>query len=1310
MGARVKRAVIIAAVVLLAGVSAPRLQLDYMPRLALPELTASVSIAGGADDPEETTTRWIVPVEAAVRSLGDVTATRVDVRGDTADLTIRFARGTDVEVKAARLASELAPLRAQLPRGSELGIWPSAQTATRPAAIVALTGPDAAAHARRTADALRAARGVRDVRVFGAKEREVTIQLARDFTGDIHGTLAAALAPRALGEMRVGTRDVPLIVGPTARHIEDVRVVAQGPMGPMGQTGPIGQMGSSSVPSVLSVQSNNQPLRLGAIAHITNAASEPRTMARVNGKPAVLLALYREDDVSLFTFDASLREKLAGLAHEEVWSDATELRAILTRVGIGAIGASLLLAAIGFVLAGARGVVLAVYVPLTVAVAMNVFRLADVRIDASTVVLACIAAAGLAPLAVSRLVSKEHDRWPLVVAAVFLTILPLAATFGSGALAPFLAPAARAFLMTGLSALAACAAIPRLHTHAATTGGWQRRSMRGAASLVLAGTTVTALLLAYFGQRLDPRSEAEGESTRVSIRVTLPAGTTLAQTTDLVERIERPLRKHEDVTRFWSFTSPGFAGITMELRPALRDPAKMDLFRIRLMADAPFAPGIVSFGGGSGGARFVDDLEERAETDELAFRYRFLLKGTDAETLRRTADELSTKFTRIGIIRGRVAAEWPAPAARLELVPRSNVPPAEAESIALELARRSFPPIPRRLPDGRAASVIAYGAPKDFDDVPQRTELFARVPSLAARFDTRTEFVAGGLLRELGRYVLPVTIRIPGHGEQKLGKRDEIDRVLSLAQLPAGVALERPSLTDWSFSVAKLRLLALAAFLPLLLIGAAAIALDSFASALAAVSASVAGVACAAPALLLTSSNVDELTLLAIAAAVCCTCANAVVVLIRSRAQTNASYRTLRRFAVPSLAAAGAMLLVLLAAASAPAASRDGWRAPLIAVLSVFIAGMPASLIVAPAIGVMTRDVRRRRTTAARAASRPAEWVVPVSKLHGLTVAQGERPSSETVRLCDSETAPHLAIRNVTKDYASGFRALRRVSFELEPGIVGLLGPNGAGKTTLLRIITGLLLPTRGQVLYRGVPVGPNNLAEYRRLIGFLPQEFNAYAGLTANDFLDFWALERGMNDARARRAEVERLLEIVGLTKDAHRRVRDFSGGMRQRIGIARALLDDPALLVVDEPTTGLDLESRNHFREVLASLAADRIIIFSTHIASDIEATASRILLLTKGTLRWDGTPDALTARAHGRVFDAVVSEADARQFTTTYRVTTRQRVAGGIRIRGVVPQGVELPGPAAEPTLEEAYLAEAATDRAIRATGFAFLFARQ
>ncbi len=302
-----------------------------------------------------------------------------------------------------------------------------------------------------------------------------------------------------------------------------------------------------------------------------------------------------------------------------------------------------------------------------------------------------------------------------------------------------------------------------------------------------------------------------------------------------------------------------------------------------------------------------------------------------------------------------------------------------------------------------------------------------------------------------------------------------------------------------------------------------------------------------------------------------------------------------------------------------------------------------------------------------------------------------------------------LEIQNVTKVYAGGFRALHRISFVLEPGVIGLLGPNGAGKTTLLRIITGLLLPSRGTVRYSGVDVRPQTLAAYRRRIGFLPQEFNAYAGLTAAQFLDYWTLEHGIAAASARGHEVERLLAIARLEAHAGRKLRDFSGGMRQRIGIARAMIGDPPLLVVDEPTTGLDIEARAHFRELITAFARNRIIILSTHIASDVESTAARLLLLAGGRLVWDGMPHALIARARGRVFETIAGDIEARQLTHDYRITTRVRLAGGVRLRGIASEGEVLPGPSTEPTLEEAYLAEITPRHRSGTASFAFVYER-
>ena len=180
----------------------------------------------------------------------------------------------------------------------------------------------------------------------------------------------------------------------------------------------------------------------------------------------------------------------------------------------------------------------------------------------------------------------------------------------------------------------------------------------------------------------------------------------------------------------------------------------------------------------------------------------------------------------------------------------------------------------------------------------------------------------------------------------------------------------------------------------------------------------------------------------------------------------------------------------------------------------------------------------------------------------------------------------------------------------------------------------------------------------------------------------------------------------VVGLTAAAKRRVRDYSGGMRQCIGIARALIGDPPIVIVDEPTTGLDIEARAHFREVMLAIARQRIVILSTHIAGDVETAASRILLLEHGVLRYDGSPEALVQRARGRVFESVVSESDARSLSRRFSVTTRVRVREGIRIRAVVREGDDLPGAAVDPTLEEAYLAIIAPRAAAHAGAFAFL----
>ena len=1241
-----RRLVPAAAVVLLAIASARSIQLDYAPALSLPELTVQLTMpAAAATDPIETTTRWIVPVESSIRALGDVLAMRGEIGTDTATITVRFRRGTDPELKVARLASELAGVRARLPRDARLAVWPSGQTGARPSAFLALTGtPDAA---KRVADELRTVAGARDVEVYGGTDVETEVRLAR---GQRIGPeeLLDAIVPHHLGTTRVGARQ--MAVG--SEGIDLDRAVRQRVAG----------------------------------ARAVTRHSTPFTVSRLNGKPAVMLAVLRDDDVSLFEFDAALRAKVRQLALEEVWSEASEMRKMLTRLAFGALAAMLILGAGGFAIARRRGLLLAAYVPLAIAIAINFARIGSARIDAFTLLVATVAIAGVAPLAASRLTARREEVWPGVITACFFALLPIATALGSGRLAPLLASPARAFAVTGLAAILAVYLIPIDRTPRVAPGSRStRRALRDSAGVVLACIAATCVLLAWFGVRLDPRRAGQSiERGRLYIRIALPAGTTIATTSAAVANLEKELAKVGDVGRFWSVIGPARASIVLELKSAAQSVERLRLLRIRLQSLARLAPGSVSIGesfDGGGGGRFSDDLEDRAEADEEGYLYRVLLKSTDAEALLRLHEELATRLAKIGVRRAALEPEWAASTTRLELVPKAETSPELTRVVAEAIAEQTLPARGRPMPGGRVLRVIPDGAPKTMDDVPQRADVFTRTyegHTIPALFTPQTRIVIGRVTRELGRFVLPVRVRVPGWNEDKLRWRGEIDRTIGLMAPPAGTVIERPSLSKWSFSAAKLRLLGLAAFLPVLLLAAATVVLSSFGRALGAVAPAILGVACAAPMLLLTGSEVDEITLVGLAAAVCCTVPITVISMLRASGGTVATYRAVRHVAVPMLFAALAVAAMLGVAASGPEAVRSGWRAPMVATAAVLVVPTACGALLPGALLFVARDASRR-VRVGKAIAHPAAW-------------REQLPNT-------------LSVRNLSKTYAGGFRALRHVSFELTPGVIGLLGPNGAGKTTLLRTLTGLLLPTRGQIVFRGVPVTPENLADYRRFVGFLPQEFNAYSGLTAAQFLDYWMIERGITDREERGREIERLLALVDLTEHADRHVRDYSGGMRQRIGIARALIGDPPLLVVDEPTTGLDIEARARFRDLMHALAKDRVVILSTHIAGDVEDTASRILLIVRGELRWDGTPEALIARAQGRVFETLVSDPEARAMSRRYRITTRVRTASGIRIRGVARPGEELPGAIVEPTLEEAYLAEASEGQ-VRLGSFSFL----
>ena len=287
-----------------------------------------------------------------------------------------------------------------------------------------------------------------------------------------------------------------------------------------------------------------------------------------------------------------------------------------------------------------------------------------------------------------------------------------------------------------------------------------------------------------------------------------------------------------------------------------------------------------------------------------------------------------------------------------------------------------------------------------------------------------------------------------------------------------------------------------------------------------------------------------------------------------------------------------------------------------------------------------------------------------------------------------------LVLENVSKVFPRGIWGLRNFSLTLGPGVFGLLGPNGAGKSTMMRIIATVTQPTDGRVLWNGADIvrSPDAL---RSVLGYLPQDFGVYPNLSGREFLEYLAAVKGLDGTAARR-RIDELLELVNLTEAARRPLGGYSGGMRQRVGIAQALLNDPQLLIVDEPTAGLDPEERLRFRNLLSELSGERIVILSTHIVSDIEAVATSIAVIRAGKLIKCNTPEALLASVEGKVWEVVVPSSQLNALREAHLVSSTAHRADGVHAR-VIAECV----PAAtvrrlDPTLEDAYLNALYLDR--------------
>jgi ABC-type multidrug transport system ATPase subunit len=284
-----------------------------------------------------------------------------------------------------------------------------------------------------------------------------------------------------------------------------------------------------------------------------------------------------------------------------------------------------------------------------------------------------------------------------------------------------------------------------------------------------------------------------------------------------------------------------------------------------------------------------------------------------------------------------------------------------------------------------------------------------------------------------------------------------------------------------------------------------------------------------------------------------------------------------------------------------------------------------------------------------------------------------------------------IAADGVTHAYKSGTVALDDVSLEIGPGLFGLLGSNGAGKSTLMRIICTLLVPTRGRVTVNGLDVVADRRA-VRRLFGYLPQEFSAWRLQTVTEVLDTLSALSGLTDGKARKRRIGEVLESVGLSKVAGRKVKQLSGGMTRRLGVAQALVHEPKVLIVDEPTVGLDPEERLRFRQLMADLGRDRAIVLSTHIVADLGAGCSDLALLDRGKVEFRGSPGELVRRAAGKVIEVTIPERAEAEIAERVEIVARRSAGGLTTLRGVIKDGRGPDDARAvdDITLEEAYLA--------------------
>jgi len=281
-----------------------------------------------------------------------------------------------------------------------------------------------------------------------------------------------------------------------------------------------------------------------------------------------------------------------------------------------------------------------------------------------------------------------------------------------------------------------------------------------------------------------------------------------------------------------------------------------------------------------------------------------------------------------------------------------------------------------------------------------------------------------------------------------------------------------------------------------------------------------------------------------------------------------------------------------------------------------------------------------------------------------------------------------LEIKNLSKTYANGVKAIDGVNLKLEQGMFGLLGPNGAGKSSLMRTIATLQQPDKGSITFKGTDI-LKNPQDLRLKLGYLPQDFDVYPRISALDLLNHMAVLKGINNKKDRKKAVEGLLYQTNLWDDRKKAVSSFSGGMKQRFGIAQALLGDPQLIIVDEPTAGLDPEERNRFHNLLSDIGENKVVILSTHIVDDVEELCSDFAILADGAIQVLGKPNDLTNQLENRIWMKTIDKTDLDKTRQAYQVISTRLKAGKTAIHVMSDEDLTEDGFAkVVPDLEDVY----------------------